>query len=79
MNLFRSEGHVRNWGRFEAGTEDGIVPLSDLVTLFSGSYFRKRLDPDWVSHSREYAIEMAGTLKQIGKTGPFWMRPKAKA
>ena len=76
MNLFRSEEHVRNWTRFEPETEDGIISLDDLVTLFSGSYFRKRLDPDWVSHSREYAIEMAGTLKKIGKTGPFWMRPK---
>ncbi|MBW2284295.1 MAG: hypothetical protein JRF65_06805, partial [Deltaproteobacteria bacterium] len=58
MNLFRSEEHVRNWTRFEPETEDGIISLDDLVTLFSGSYFRKRLDPDWVSHSREYAIEM---------------------
>jgi hypothetical protein len=76
MNLFRSEEHVRHWARFEPKTDEGIVSLNDLVTLFSGSYFRKRLDPDWVSHSREYAIEIVGTLKKIGKTGPFWMRSK---
>ena len=75
MNLFRSEEHIRNWARFEVGTEEGIIPLNDLVTLFSGSYFRRRMDPDWVSHSREYAREMVMTFKKIGKTGPFWQLP----
>ncbi len=77
MNFFRSEEHVRNWARFDPATEDGVVPLKDLVKLFSGRYFRRRLDPDYVSHSREYAREMVKTLDEIGKTGPFWKRPKA--
>jgi len=76
MNLFRSEEHIRNWVQFAAGTEEGILPLDDLLKLFSGSYFRKRLDPDWVSCSRDYAIEMVTTLKEMGRTGPFWTRPK---
>ena len=75
MNLFRSEEHIRNWARFEVGTEEGIIPLNDLVTLFSGTYFRRRMDPDWVSHSREYAREMVMTFKKIAKTGPFWQLP----
>ena len=73
MNLFRSEEHIRNWARFDPATEEGIIPLPDLVKLFSGSYFRRRLDGDWVSHQKEYAREMRQTLKDIGKTGPFWM------
>jgi hypothetical protein len=76
MNLFRSEEHVRNWAWFDPATEEGIIPLSDLVKLFSGPYFRKRMDPDWVPRSREYAREMVATMTQIGKTGPFWQRPK---
>jgi hypothetical protein len=76
MNLFRSEEHIRNWPGFESGSEDGIVPLDDLVKLFSGSYFRRRMDPDWVSRSREYAREMVKTFGEIGKTGPFWQRPR---
>ena len=75
MNLFRSEEHIRNWARFEAGTEEGIIPLDDLVTLFSGNYFRRRMDPDWVSRSREYAGEMVMIFKVIDKTGPFWQLP----
>ena len=72
MNLFRSEEHIRNWARFDPETEEGIIPLNDLIKLFSGNYFRRRLDSDWVSRSREYAHEMVATFKEIGKTGPFW-------
>jgi len=76
MNLFRSEEHIRNWDRFAPDTEEGIIPLADLVKLFSGSYFRRRLDPDWVSRSRQYAGEMVATMSEIGKTGPFWQPVK---
>jgi hypothetical protein len=72
MNLFRSEEHVRSWDRFDADSEEGIISLADLVTLFSGNYFRRRLDPDWVSRSGEYAMQMVATMQEIGKTGPFW-------
>ena len=77
MNLFRSEEHIRNWAQFDSNTTEGIIPLPDLVKLFSGPYFRNRMDPDWVSRSREYARDMAATMAEIGKTGPFWRRPKA--
>jgi len=73
MNLFRSEEHVRNWSGFKPDTEEGIVPLDDLVKLFSGNYFRRRLDDDWVSRSREYAIELG---KEFAKKGPFWQLQK---
>jgi hypothetical protein len=76
MNLFRSEEHVRNWARFDPATAEGIVPLPDLVKLFSGPYFRRRMDLNWISKSREYAREMVATMAEIGKTGPFWKRPK---
>lgn len=77
MNLFRSEEHMRNWAQFAAGTEEGIIPLNDLVNLFSGRYFTRRLDADWVTHSREYVMDMLASLKEIGKTGPFWQRPQS--
>ena len=76
MTLFRSEEHVRNWEGFEAGSEEGNIALDDLVKLFSGNYFRRRLDPDWVSRSREYARQMVATIQEIGKTGPFWQPVK---
>jgi hypothetical protein len=53
MNLFRSEEHVRNWASFAKGTDEGIAPLPDMVKLFSGPYFRRRMDTDYVSHMFE--------------------------
>jgi hypothetical protein len=76
MNLFRSEEHIRNWARFDPATTEGITTLPDLVTLFSGPYFKRRMDLNWVSKSRDYAREMVATMAAIGKTGPFWQRPK---
>jgi hypothetical protein len=73
MNLFRSEEHARNWSGFKPDTDGGIISLADLVTLFSGNYFRRRLDDDWVSRSREYAIELG---KEFAKRGAFWQVPR---
>ncbi len=76
MNLFRSEDHVRRWDSFVHGTDEGITPLSDMIKLFSGAYFKRRMDQDYVSHMFEYAREMVQIMKEIGKSGPFWKRPK---
>jgi len=76
MNLFRSEEHVQNWARFDPATGEGIISFPDLVKLFSGPYFRRRMDLDWVSRKQEYAREMIATMVEIGKVGPFWKRPK---
>lgn len=75
MNLFRSEEHIRNWSRFDPASTEGILTLPDLVKLFSANYFRRRLDPDWVSRSPEYLMEFVGAMQEIGKTGPFWKPP----
>ena len=72
MNLFRSEEHVRNWSGFKSGTEEGIVEMSALLKLFSGNFFTRRLEPDYVSHIKEYRTGFGATLVEIGKTGPFW-------
>lgn len=77
MNLFRSEEHVRNWKSFVQGTDEGIMSLDDLRILFSGPFFRRRMDKDYLSHIHEYAREMVQGMKEIGKTGPFWKKPKA--
>ncbi|MGO9138281.1 MAG: hypothetical protein ACLP9S_00340 [Syntrophales bacterium] len=76
MNLFRSEEHVRNWKSFIAGTDEGILSLDDLRKLFSGPFFRRRMEKDYLSHIHEYAREMVQGMKEIGKTGPFWKKSK---
>jgi hypothetical protein len=72
MHLFRSEEDVHNWSGFKAGTEEGIVPLAEMARLFSGNFFRRRLDPDYMSHLRELMGEFLGALTEVGKTRPFW-------
>jgi hypothetical protein len=73
MNLFRSEEHVRNWSDFKANTEEGINFLSAILKLFSGNFFTRRLDPDYVSHMKEYMWELIGVLKGMGS---FWHPPE---
>jgi hypothetical protein len=72
MNLFRSEEHVRNWRGYKPGTEEGINPLSAIADIFSGRLFKRRLDPDYVSHMKEYLAEF---IKALGGIGPFWKMP----
>ena len=69
MNLFRSEEHAKAWGGFKADSEGGIVPLDVLARLFSGPMFKRRLDPDYVSHIREYMRGMATAFHELG---PYW-------
>jgi hypothetical protein len=73
MNLFRSEEDVRNWAGFKPGTEEGIVPVLDMAKAFSGDFFRKRLEPDYVSHMREYMIDL---VKALRSRGSFWQLPR---
>ena len=75
MNLFRSEEHIRNWVRYDPAAEQGILPLENLVKVFSGKIFQKRLDSDYVSHVREYFGETLSVLSEIAKTRPFWTPP----
>jgi hypothetical protein len=73
MNLFRSEEHVRNWNGFKADTGKGINQLSDVLGLFSMSFFTRRLDSDYVSQMQGYLMELIGALKGMGS---FWQPPE---
>jgi hypothetical protein len=77
MNFFRSEEHIRKWAQFDSRSEDGMISLNGLVKIFSGELFRRRLDPDYFSHIQEYRRERPVILKEIGKTGPFWLPPNS--
>jgi len=72
MNLFRSEEHIRKWARYDPATQEGIVTLEDLVRLFTGDFFQKRLDSNYVSHNQEYFGKFVSAVTDIAKTRPFW-------
>ena len=72
MNLFRSEEHVKNWLQYDPVSAESIMPLSDWALAFSGPLHRNRLEPDYLSHVKEYAPELFLLLQKLGKAGPFW-------
>jgi hypothetical protein len=78
MNLFRSEEHIRNWARYDPAAEQGILPLENIVKVFSGKFFQKRLDLNFASHAQEYFGEVFSVLSEIAKTRPFWAPPKPR-
>jgi len=75
MNLFRSEEHIRKWARYDPATEQGILPLQNVVNVFSGKFMQKRLDPNYASHALEYFGETVSVISEIAKTRPFWAPP----
>ena len=72
MNFFRSEEHIRRWEGFNEKKMGGVIALGDLMQLFSGPYFKRRLDPDWVSHMSEYMAEMLASLDTLEHAGDYW-------
>jgi hypothetical protein len=76
MNLFRSEEHIRNWVRYDPAAEQGILPLENIVKVFSGKFMQKRLDSNYVSHVQEYFGETVSVISEIAKVRPFWTPPK---
>ena len=75
MNLFRSEEHIRNWARYDPAAEQGMLPLQDIVSVFSGNFMQKRLDLNYASHALEYFGETLSVISEIAKTLPFWTPP----
>ncbi len=71
MHFFRSEEHLRNWAGFDEEKEGGIISLSDLVKLTSIDHFRRRFEPDYISHYLQIG-EVMKRLQEIGKKGPYW-------
>jgi hypothetical protein len=72
MNLFRSEEHIRNWARYDPAAEEGIFSLEELVKLFTGDFFEKRLESNYVSNNQEFFGEWLSAVSEIAKTRPFW-------
>ncbi len=75
MNLFRSEEHARNWSGFRDEAAGGLLPLADIMTIFSGAMFRERLDPRFLSNLPGLRAEFLGRLKNVTGGDPFWSVP----
>ena len=71
MLFFRSEEHLKNWAQYDPETQGGISQLEGLLQMFSGSIFKRRLDPDYFSNMKKYVKEMIGEIRGNDKIGIF--------
>ncbi len=72
MHFFRSEEHLRKWEGFQEKRIGGIINLSELMRLFSGTYFTNRRNPDYFSHMGEYLADMISALDTLENAGEYW-------
>ncbi len=72
MNLFRSEEHVRNWSGFKEGTDEAILPIADLMTIFQTPRHSAKFCGDYVSSAPEYATLFFEKLKEVTDNASFW-------
>ena len=72
MNLFRSEEHARNWSGFKAGTDEGILPVLDILAILSTPRHSKKLSGKYVSLAPDYAPEFFERLKEVTDDALFW-------
>ena len=71
MLFFRSEEHLKNWAQYDPATENGISQLEGLLSMFSSSLFKKRMDPDYFSNMKTYMGELFGEVSSNDKIGAF--------
>jgi hypothetical protein len=72
MHFFRSEEHLRKWDGFNEKTKGGIIALSNLMWLFSGPYFTKRRELDYVSQMGDYLTDLIASLDSLDNAGTYW-------
>ena len=72
MNLFRSEEHVRNLSGFRQEALGGMLPLADMMGVFSASLFRERFNGHYVSHMADYRVDFMDKIRTITGDNPFW-------
>ncbi len=71
MLFFRSEEHLQNWAQYDPANADGVSQLEGLLTMFSGSIFKRRLDTDYISNMKNYLGELIGEMGSNDKVGKF--------
>ena len=71
MLFFRSEEHLKNYAQYDPATEGGISQLEGLLTMFSSSFFKRRMDPDYFSNMKTYLGELIAEAGSNDKIGVF--------
>lgn len=75
MNLFRSEEHVKSWSGFRSDAVGGMLPLADMMAVFSSALFRERFNGHYVSNMADYRADFMDTIRKVTNDNPFWRVP----
>jgi len=63
---------VRNWSGFQDGTDEGILSLNDLMTIFSTPLHTDKLSKNYVSSISVYKSFFLEKIKEIKGNSLFW-------
>jgi hypothetical protein len=63
---------VKSWSGFKAGTEEAILPVSQIMALLSTPRHAARLNGDYVSASPGYAPLFFQRIKEVTGNASFW-------
>lgn len=72
MNLFRSKEHAKNWSQFKEGTDAGILPLRDAMSIMSTPRHRNRLSPNYASTRQDTVPAFVARLLEVTNNSPYW-------
>jgi hypothetical protein len=72
MNFFRSEDHARRSADFSPDAEGGLLPLRDVMSIFSAPAFRERRNGRYMSRRPALRAELLATVKAVTNNHPFW-------
>ncbi|MBI4082678.1 MAG: hypothetical protein HY423_08720 [Candidatus Lambdaproteobacteria bacterium] len=72
MNLFRSEGHARNWSGFKEEAKEGLLPLEGILHIFSSSRYRERLNGHYITSMADYNDDLKARTRQATGGSAFW-------
>ena len=63
---------MRNWSGFRSGTDEAIIPLSDVMAIVSTPRHSARLSGSYVSSAPNLGPLFFSNLKEITKNASFW-------
>ncbi len=63
---------MRNWSEFRTGTNEAILPLSDVMEIVSTPRHSARLSGNYISSAPTYGPLFFKRLKEITGDSVFW-------
>ncbi len=72
MNLFRSEEHAKNWSGWRPEAAGRLLPLNDILAIFSAPYHQQRLNGRYISAFPELRKTLVETIERVSGGHPFW-------